>query len=882
MKRLLHYIEDIDTGVIASCIYVKQAVQRFKDNLQRADLYFDEEKVQRVIDFIGLLQHSTGKFDNEPFILSDWQIFIVANIYGITVKETGNRLYKRAYIEMARKQGKALSLDTQIPTLNGYTTMGQLQVGDKVLGQDGKETNVTFVTPIQYDRECYNVTFEDGEVITADAEHQWLVKTKKTTRVRTTQQLLNFKHDRADGKGTEYKFRVPMPEPMEFEHKELSINPYVLGLWLGDGSSAKPNFTVNEADLSMYDELVPTYGNYKIYRDKRRPSTLDVSFAGDIGKGKNNSLLRNQLVDLGVFNNKHIPLEYLRGSYTQRLQLLQGLMDTDGSVSNGQCEFIQESTIITDGLCELLSTLGIKYTRTTKIPTIKGVACNPVQRVQFYTDKTNPCFRLERKFNVLKDKLNDRMLYKSIINIEKIDSVPVKCITVDNADSLYLVGKKYTTTHNTAFMAALGLYHLMADGEAGAEVILAANSREQANTAFDMCSNFATKLDSKKKYFKPYRASLRFPATKSVLKVIAADAKKQDGFNCSFGIVDEYHAAKDSGILDVIGSSMLMREQPLLAIITTAGFNKISPCYQYRETSIEILEGLKTDDNLFTIIYTLDANDDWQDEDVWEKCSPNLGVTVTKEAIQQEITKAINNVDEEVGVKTKTLNLWTDVSEVWITSEAIMRVSKDLKFEDFKGSTCFVGVDLASTQDLTAIAYLWEKKGKLYVKVKYYIPSESLQTRMNKEKYKIWNKQKLLTSTIGNVTDYDAITNDLLINQKQFKIGAVAYDSWNATQWAIKATELRLPLEPFSQTVGNFNSYTRELERLILSEGIVIDNNEILRWNFANVLLKTDYNGNVKPSKGSGEALKIDGVIAIIQALAMYMKDSAKLKTKIY
>lgn len=541
MKRLQQYITDIEAGVIPSCVYVKQAVKRFKADCNRSDLYYDEAKAQRVVDFISILKHSTGKFDNKPFTLSPWQIFIIANLYGLTYRDTGKRKYKRAYLEMARKQGK------------------------------------------------------------------------------------------------------------------------------------------------------------------------------------------------------------------------------------------------------------------------------------------------------------------------------------------------------TAFVAALSLYHLMADGEAGAEVILAANSKEQASTAFKMCSNFANKLDTKKKYFKPYRASISFDRTNSILKVIAADSKKQDGFNCSFGVVDEYHAAKDSGILDVIGSSMLMREEPLLMIITTAGFNKLSPCYGYRKTSIEILEELKQDDNLFSIIYTLDAGDDWQNKEVWIKSSPNLDVTVDTEAIQIEVTKAINNSDEEVGVKTKTLNIWCDVADVWITSEAIARVSKSIEFEDFKGLQCFIGVDLASTQDLTAVAYLWEKDKKIHVKVKYYLPTESLQTRVNKEKYKIWKRTKLLTTTTGNVTDYDIITKDIIDNGKIFKITSVAYDSWNSTQWAIKATELRLPLEPFSQTVGNFNSYTRELERMILSENIVLDNSEILRWNFENVQLKTDYNGNIKPSKGANsDSLKIDGVIAVIEALAMYMKNSAKLKTKIY
>ena len=422
----------------------------------------------------------------------------------------------------------------------------------------------------------------------------------------------------------------------------------------------------------------------------------------------------------------------------------------------------------------------------------------------------------------------------------------------------------------TALAAALCMYFLIADGEDGAEVDLAANSKEQAKIAFNFCSNFAKQLDPTAKNLKAYRDNILFNVNDSKLKVFAADDSKLDGFNASFGLVDEYHSAKNSRVRDVIKSSMGMRQNPHLCTITTAGFDKTLPCYKLRTTAIEILNGLKEDDSMFIAIYSLDDTDDWTDEANWIKCTPNLDVTVTKKYIKEQVKSAINNPSEEVGVKTKTLNLWCDSSNVWLPETYIVRNSKNIKLEDFKGSSCYVGVDLAATSDLTAVSYLIEKDGIFYFKTDYYLPESALTEKPDRELYKYWKQMGLLKITEGNVTDYDYITNDIMSARKLLNIQAIGYDKYNATQWAINATDLKLPLEEYPQTQGNFNKPTREMERLILSGKAVIDNNEINRWCFRNVVLKSDHNGNVKPHKGLKDK-KIDGAIAMIQALGMWL-----------
>lgn len=422
----------------------------------------------------------------------------------------------------------------------------------------------------------------------------------------------------------------------------------------------------------------------------------------------------------------------------------------------------------------------------------------------------------------------------------------------------------------TALAAALCLYFLIADGEDGAEVDLAANSKEQAKIAFSFCSTFTKQLDPKAKYLKAYRDSILLDANNSKLRVFAADDSKLDGFNASFGLIDEYHSAKNSKVRDVIKSSMGMRQNPHLCTITTAGFDKTLPCYKLRSTAIDILNGLKEDDSMFIAIYCLDEDDEWMEEKNWVKCSPNLDVTVTSKYIREQVQSAINNPSEEVGVKTKTLNLWCDSSKVWLPETYIIKASKNVEWNTLKDQPCYVGVDLASTSDLTAVSYLVVKDGLYYFKTDYYLPESALKEKPDRELYKYWKQIGLLKITEGNVTDYDYITNDLMEYSNIVNIQKVGYDKYNSTQWAITATDLGLPLEEYPQTLGNFNKPTREMERLLLSGKAIIDNNEITRWCFKNVTLKSDYNGNVKPNK-SINAKKIDGAISMIQALGMYL-----------
>lgn len=423
----------------------------------------------------------------------------------------------------------------------------------------------------------------------------------------------------------------------------------------------------------------------------------------------------------------------------------------------------------------------------------------------------------------------------------------------------------------TALAAGIGLNALFNDGEDGAEVYFAANSKDQVKiSAWPLCSNFAKTFDPKEKYLKVFRDTINFDKKLSWLKVLAADSTKLDGPNPSTFILDEYHAAKTNSLKAVLESGQGTRENPLEIIITTAGFDKLGPCYELRTTGTEILNGLKEDDSFFIAIYSLDKDDDWKDEKVWIKSNPNMDVTVKSSYLRKEVRKAMNTPSDEVNVKTKNLNLWCDSVDVWIPDDYILSCSSPIDFDTFsERDDCYAGIDLSATSDLACVSFMFPKE-KFYFKTLYYLPEEALLTKKNKEQYSEWVRNGYLKLTPGNVVDYDYILDDLLRMDKRFYLTKVGYDSWNATQFVINATDEGLAMEPVSQSIGNFNRPTKEMERIILSGNAVIDNNPITRFCFKNVVMKIDSNGNTKPSKEYKDK-KIDGVIAMIEALGVYL-----------
>lgn len=335
-------------------------------------------------------------------------------------------------------QWKCLALDTRLPTPDGWTTMNDVKVGDRLLDEKGSPCNVTGVSPVYLHNKCYRVCFDDGTHIVANDEHLWSVTTKAwkgESRILKTSELVAEKHC------------IPVTEPLELDDKSLPIDPYVLGVWLGDGESNGARYFSGEQDHEEIAEALLARGA-RLGIEHKHKGLYSRSITG----------LRSELVRNLLLGNKHIPEEYLRGSFDQRLSLLQGLMDTDGTVGgNGQsqCSFTTTSPRLRDGFLELLRSLGIKAkfferNRVIKYAGEKSV-CSPAYQFYFTGYPGMPVFGLARKkARVVAGKTRTiRSKAHRIVAVEPIESVPVKCVAVDSPSHLYLAGDGMVPTHNT-------------------------------------------------------------------------------------------------------------------------------------------------------------------------------------------------------------------------------------------------------------------------------------------------------------------------------------------------------------------------------------------------------------------------------------------------
>ena len=453
-------------------------------------------------------------------------------------------------------------------------------------------------------------------------------------------------------------------------------------------------------------------------------------------------------------------------------------------------------------------------------------------------------------------------------------------------DTGYRVTKKallFVSRKNgkTALAASLALCCAVADNEQGAEINIVANNAKQAEICYEQTKDYAESIDPKGKLFKRFRRDIKIPITKSTIQVHSSDSMGLDGYNSSAAIIDEFHAAKDWGLYNVLMSSMGMRTQPLMLIITTAGFltGETYPCYSMYVTSKQILDNIKSDDTLFPLLYELDEGDDWEDENNWIKCSPSLGQTVLYSYMREQIQDAKNNTSLEVGVRTKNLNMFCQSQNIWLSIEKIHSVMEEVNIDDYIDEIAFGGCDLSVVCDLTAHAICIPPNPdrKLYpdkfiFKQWSYIPEDAIENSPNKEYYKEYIRRNQAYKTAGNVVDYNYILKDQLKLNSKLQIIDYGYDAYNATSWAISAEQQGLPLCIYGQTLGNFNKPTKFFEMLVRSGKCVIDKNIVTDWCFSNCELCFDHMENCKPVKANGDKNnKIDCVIAVLESLGCYL-----------
>ena len=422
--------------------------------------------------------------------------------------------------------------------------------------------------------------------------------------------------------------------------------------------------------------------------------------------------------------------------------------------------------------------------------------------------------------------------------------------------------------------AAIALYMLFADGEASPEVYGAAADRQQAAIVFDVAHQMVNMTAALAKRSKILTANKRIVSgfNNGFYQVLSAEVTSKHGLNVSGLVLDEVHAQPNRKLYDVLTKgSGDAREQPLYFLITTAGNDTNSICYELHQKALDIIEGRKVDPTFYPVIYGAPESADWTSPAVWKEANPSLGDTITMEKVQAACESAKQNPAEENSFRQLRLNQWVKQAVRWMPMDKWDACDFVVNEDELAGRVCYGGLDLSSTTDITAFVLVFpplDEEDKYHILPYFWIPEENVDLRVRRDHvpYDLWEKQGTLLTTEGNVVHYGYIEKFIEKLNERFNIREIAYDRWGAVQMVQNLEGMGFTVVPFGQGFKDMNPPTKELMKLTLEKRIAHGGHPVLRWMMDNIFIKTDPAGNIKPDKEKSTE-KIDGVVATIMAL---------------
>ena len=422
--------------------------------------------------------------------------------------------------------------------------------------------------------------------------------------------------------------------------------------------------------------------------------------------------------------------------------------------------------------------------------------------------------------------------------------------------------------------AAVALYLLCADFEPGAEVYGCAADRNQAQIVFDValamvkrCPVLANKMN-----IKASQKEMEYIPTGSKYKALSADVANKHGFNTHGVIFDELHTQPNRKLYDVmLKGSGDARMQPLYFLITTAGDNTNSICYEVHQKAKDILEGRKFDSTFYPVIYGADESDDWTDPKTWKKANPSLGITVGIDKVQAACDQAKQNPAEENSFRQLRLNQWVKQTVRWMPMHLWDKCAFAVNEDDLEGRVCYGGLDLSSTTDITAFVLVFppaDEDDNYIILPYFWIPEDNVELRVRRDHvpYDLWQRQGYLETTEGNVVHYGYIEKFIEKLGERFNIREIAFDRWGAIQMVQNLENMGFTVIPFGQGFKDMSPPTKELMKLTLEQKIAHSGHPVLRWMMDNVCAKSDPAGNIKMDKEKSTE-RIDGAVATVMAL---------------
>lgn len=422
--------------------------------------------------------------------------------------------------------------------------------------------------------------------------------------------------------------------------------------------------------------------------------------------------------------------------------------------------------------------------------------------------------------------------------------------------------------------AAVALLLTCGDGEQRAEVYGAAADRQQTSIAFDVAADMVRMCPALNKRVKILASQKRliYEPTNSFYQVLSAEAYSKHGFNVHGVVFDELHSQPNRKLYDVLTKgSGDARMQPLFFLITTAGTDTHSICYEVHQKAQDIIDGRKIDPTFYPVIYGADDTEDWTNPKVWKKCNPSLGETIGIDKVKTACESAKQNPGEENSFRQLRLNQWVKQAVRWMPMDKWDKCAFAVNEDDLRGRVCYGGLDLSSTTDITAFVLVFpplDGEDKYIILPYFWIPEDTLDLRVKRDHvpYDVWERQEYLQTTEGNVVHYGYIEKFIEQLGKRFNIREIAFDRWGAVQMVQNLEGMGFTVVPFGQGFKDMSPPTKELMKLTLEQKIAHGGHPVLRWNMDNIFIRTDPAGNIKADKEKSTE-KIDGAIATIMAL---------------
>lgn len=422
--------------------------------------------------------------------------------------------------------------------------------------------------------------------------------------------------------------------------------------------------------------------------------------------------------------------------------------------------------------------------------------------------------------------------------------------------------------------AAVALLLCCGDGEQRAEIYGCAADRGQATIVFDVAADMVRMCPALNKRCKILTSQKRilFAPTNSFYQVLSAEAYSKHGFNIHGVVFDELHTQPNRKLFDVMTKgSGDARMQPLYFLITTAGTDTNSICYETHQKAKDILEGRKIDPTFYPVIYGAGEDEDWTDPKVWLKSNPSLGETIGMDKVEAACESAKQNPGEENSFRQLRLNQWVKQAVRWMPMDKWDACAFPANEEMLEGRVCYGGLDLSSTTDLTSFCLVFPPEDEdepYYVLPYFWVPEDTLDLRVKRDHvpYDLWHRQGYLETTEGNVVHYGYIEKFIERLGERFNIRDIAFDRWRATQMSQDLENMGFTVVPMGQGFASMSPPTKELMKLTLERKIAHGGHPVLRWNMDNIFIRTDPAGNIKADKAKSTE-KIDGAIAMIMAL---------------